>query len=80
MGRFTEMLAVNGFNPTIVLPTHDDVSQPAIRSTLLQGAKVVCRQIVHQLLCLYKLLFRGHGIQGETARKSEQRENQPWHF
>jgi hypothetical protein len=44
------MLAVNGFNPTIVLPTHDDVSQPAIRSTLLQGAKVVTSERWSQLI------------------------------
>ena len=44
------MMAVNGFNPPIALPTHDDVAKSAFRAVVLQCTKIITRERRRQLV------------------------------
>ena len=48
--RFTEVVAVNGFNPSVTLPSHNDVAESAFRAVVFQGSQVVAREGWRQLV------------------------------
>ena len=44
------MVAVDGFDPSVALPSHDDVAESALGAIVLQGAQVVARERRSQLV------------------------------
>ena len=41
LGRFTEVLSVNGFNPSVTFPSHDNIAESAFRAVVFQGSQVI---------------------------------------
>ena len=43
-------MSVNGFNPSVTFPSHDDVAESAFRAVALQGSQIVAREGWRQLV------------------------------
>ena len=43
-------MSVNGFNPSVTLPSHDNIAESAFRTVVLQGSQIVAREGWRQLV------------------------------